>query len=973
MKRTCAFLLVLSCFVSLSFPPGVLEAAVSPQIADFLCEQGMSYYNQHDCARALVEFKKALIADPGSAVAKEYLSRLQPSCNLSDQIAGPEIDKALEAMILNREVSGALGKAPSAPGLSAKKISAQEKKAIVDIQRAVIFEKKIEKAPPKRRTAHLSSYRMPFAPGPAPSGPSITPEPPPEIIVDLSTMQKKGDFYEIECAVDDALVIHSQKVSRFVVTDPSFLNAARRNDSDVLVNPKNVGTGYMYLWDDQGRENLKFMIGPKRFPEYIAELIKEQRTAAELPQSFKVTYSIENDVFMTGRGIGDLKRTSHPFVYTSAVTGETPYGFFDSAIQGTRTEVGKYYIPNFRMSLTNAHYDQFKGIDVRAFDYTPIFNSFDFPTSDLRGIEVEAPMFNRKVHYTAFWGAIPLGNFSNLPATSGLSKTKKAWLEGIGVDYKPIEPLDLRSFYAHSYGPERTQPVVTSDTMGSGADYHIGPWGVGAEAASDTQHTSYTTRTSWRIPKLDIGMSMTDNAKNYASVFGGEPTGGDIGGTLNLTYRPTPTLTFSNAVAGDRDRVFFNPASPARPNYTGSSHIDWMADEHTEYEIGYDLDDRLGSNTPSVTESKEIIFRKKLFFIRKLATFISYQNRKSKNLTSPAQDFNNNRILAGLSFRVISELYLYYNREYNMLRNKFSNETASPMAQEIGLNYYRRIFNSPFYGRMRASYHTEENVESPLSYLSGEDRLEGEGELTYKPTPDQETFLRLRVTNVWAAKPGVTKHFDVDLAWGVRLLWDTGFRWMPRGSFQGYVYYDANADGVRQAGERGLAGVVIKTSQGQTATTDAKGYYKIKDVVGKLTTLELNTKTLPRNYSPTTSVSKDVDIVHATTKRVDFGATTRMEVSGIVFLDKNGNGKYDPGVDEPVKGVVIVFDGKEKIASSILGEYMFRKMAPGEHTVAIDLKTLPLKYIPKVPVKKTIRVAEGEMSNYYIPLELQSQ
>ena len=252
--------------------------------------------------------------------------------------------------------------------------------------------------------------------------------------------------------------------------------------------------------------------------------------------------------------------------------------------------------------------------------------------------------------------------------------------------------------------------------------------------------------------------------------------------------------------------------------------------------------------------------------------------------------------------------------------------------------------------------------------MSGEDRLEGAAELTFKPTPNNEAFIRGRISDIWAEKAGVVKHFDFDLSWGMRLLWDTAFRWQSVGSFCGYVFYDQSGDGSRQSYERGVKGAVVKASDGKTCVTNAAGFYKISHISGKETTLSLDLSTIPKGYSPTTSAMLGVDIVHARTKRVDFGITTRSEISGLIFNDKNNNGAYDPG-EEGVGNVVILLDDKTRAVSSPLGEYMLRKLTPGGHILKLDLRSLPLKFIPKVPVIKTVKVLEGAAFVYNIPLQ----
>lgn len=941
MRKIISSFLILLVSISLTFPREICYAVVSPQIADFLCEKGTFYYNQGKYPEALIEFKKALLANPESAVAKDFIGLIEihkPTVPIA-----PLPEAGLVAKISS--VSSFLNKFEKMP-------PGKKGPGVQELQSAVVKEK-------KGKTPGLEKL-MPGAPKQSPV--------PQEIVIDIDAKVEGRDLSNIDTNVGERLLMKGKNVTRFLATDPAILKAARQTSDEILVEPLEIGTSHIIFWDDDGTKTFNFNVAQRKFEEEILRSARQRYLELSRPESFKVSYSIDSDSFMTGRGVGDLKRQSIVYGYSSSIIGETPYGNFDAAVAGNRSNEGIYRVSNLRMGLTRAHYDQFKDINLRFFDFTPTFPSFGFPSIDLRGASVDAPMFNKRINYTAFWGAIPLGTFTQLESSSGLSRTKKAWLEGIGVNYRLSQFANFNSFYAHSYGPDRTAPVLTDGVTGFGMDYRIGRVNVGTAAAYDMHDSiSYTANSSLTISRLRIGMSMTENNKNFKSLLGGATTSGSTGGSLSLDYRPTQNLAILNTFTGTHDKVFNNPARPTRPNYNSNTRVLLTPDAHTDVELGYIMDDQIGSVSPAVTETKELVLRKRLYFFKKLSTFLTYQNTKSKNYTSAVQDFNNNRIFGGVNLRLIGELYFYYTKEFDILRNTFTGETALPTAQEYGLNYYSRIFDTPFYTNLRLVYRDEENTQSVLSNLSGEDRLEGVAELTFKPNPDAEAFLKCRITDVWAEKAGVTKHFDVDWNWGLRFVWDTGLRWESVGGFAGFVFYDLNADGIKQAAEKGVKGVQIKAADGKVATTDDKGYYRISGVKGKRTVLEMVFQTVPRGYNATTSAQREVDIVAAKTKRVDFGIATRSEISGVVFNDKNGNGKFEAG-EEAVKGVGIILDDKQRTVSTVLGEYMFRKLSPGEHTLKLDLKSLPVKFIPKVPVVKKVSVVEGATFVYNIPL-----
>lgn len=940
-----------------TFANGIVSAAApSPQIADFLCERAISLYNSGKHTKALEEFKKALMANPNSLIAKKFISLIEKGTDLKEKSAISEEEYSLASQAMDNIET----ELPLKKNVARKKASFEADESyysgdVVDLERDIV-DKKSEAG--QKQIPLLKSVE--------------TPKEKQETIIDVDQFRTGVDIPVIETNVGQRLIFTSTNIVRFLADNPDLLNSGRLGQGEVFMDPKMIGMTFAHIWDNSGMRTFKLVIGSRKIEQ---EFIETQQQAgvynAELPESFKVSYSVEDNQFYTGRRVEDLERRSHTMTYNANIRGETPYGNIDAAANASRLSENNYNISNLRLGITNGHYDEIKDITLRFFDFYAPFSSFGFPASDLRGVMIDAPMFDKKLNYTAFWGALPQGNFTQLSSQSGLSPTKDVHLEGVGLNYRLLPSLNFKTFYAHSYGPERTYPVLTDKVTGFGTQFRIGHASFNTEMAYDMlNNISYSASSNFSVSKLNVSMSMTDNNKNFASVFGGVPNSGSTNGSLGITYKPTQNVTISQHVTGTRDKVFGNPDNPTRPNYYSTTSYRWRIDPHSDLELRYILDDRMGSVSPSVTETKEIVLSKRFYMFRKFNSYINFSNRKNKNFASGSQNFNNNRVLMGLSCRLAGDLNGYYNREFNFIRNKYTGETAYPLAQEMGLQYYHPFISLPFIINLRLYFRDEQDTESDLSYLSGEDRLEGEWELTFKPNPDSEIFFRNRLTNVWAEREGVAKHLDYDISWGMRLLWDTGLRWISKGGFSGFVFYDLNSDGKKQRGEKGVPGVKVTSSDGKTSVTDQSGMFKISGVKGRKAVLEIDVTTIPKGYNPTTSVSRELDIVASKVKRVDFGITTTSEISGIVFNDSNNNGIYDPG-EETIKNVSIVLDDKINAMTTPLGEFMFRNLKPGEHKLQINLKSVPLEFIPKVPIVKKLKVIEGTTFIYNIPLKLQ--
>lgn len=77
------------------------------------------------------------------------------------------------------------------------------------------------------------------------------------------------------------------------------------------------------------------------------------------------------------------------------------------------------------------------------------------------------------------------------------------------------------------------------------------------------------------------------------------------------------------------------------------------------------------------------------------------------------------------------------------------------------------------------------------------------------------------------------------------------------------------------------------------------------------------------------------------------------EVGGVVFTDLNRNGEIDPG-EEGVENIVIMLDGVFKCYTDLKGEFKFKNVKSGIHTVSMDISSLPAHYNPFLPIDQEI-------------------
>jgi hypothetical protein len=355
-------------------------------------------------------------------------------------------------------------------------------------------------------------------------------------------------------------------------------------------------------------------------------------------------------------------------------------------------------------------------------------------------------------------------------------------------------------------------------------------------------------------------------------------------------------------------------------------------------------------------------------FIRKINTYLDYRHKERKSFTNHASDYINENILAGLRFNLISHIYYFLNQQWNWLEERYYGNRSQPRVWETGVDLSRQIGTSPFYENIRFLYRDEQDTGSVLSFLSGEDYIEGYTEISYRPQPSTEAYLSTRIRNIWADNPSVTKRIEVDFNAGLRHVWDTGLRWDSQGTIEGYVFRDLNSDGLRQRDEAPLSDIKILLGKNKSATTDIFGYYKFSKVRGKKAYVVIDVSSLPTGFVLTVPPRQEVAIVHRGISRVDFGVISRCEISGIVFYDANGNNEFDPS-EQPIRSAVLTLENGMKALTGGDGRYYFRNVPSGEHTITLLLNSLPTGYLPKVPITKEIDVFEGLAYYHNIPLK----
>ena len=192
---------------------------------------------------------------------------------------------------------------------------------------------------------------------------------------------------------------------------------------------------------------------------------------------------------------------------------------------------------------------------------------------------------------------------------------------------------------------------------------------------------------------------------------------------------------------------------------------------------------------------------------------------------------------------------------------------------------------------------------------------------------------------------------------------DVDFGYKGAGSIGNRLWYDADADGVQDFGEPGLAGTTVELLDGggaviATTTTDSNGVYTFTGLAAGSYTVRVVASTLPAGgLAPTydldgtgTPHTAAVTLNSGQTRTdVDFGYRGTRSLGDRVWKDLDGDGVQEAG--EPgINGVTVrLFLGSTEIASTVTagdGNYSFTNLPELTYTVKINSATLPAGMTP---------------------------
>jgi hypothetical protein len=159
------------------------------------------------------------------------------------------------------------------------------------------------------------------------------------------------------------------------------------------------------------------------------------------------------------------------------------------------------------------------------------------------------------------------------------------------------------------------------------------------------------------------------------------------------------------------------------------------------------------------------------------------------------------------------------------------------------------------------------------------------------------------------------------------------------GSVAGRVFNDILQNGERTAGSLpGISGVRVNLRSTTTGLgplslfVDGSGSYQFRRVPPGSYTLEIDPATLPADFSVPAQSSWEVVVEPLQNLYLDIPVSAQRALSGVVFVDKDGDGKFDAEKDQPIEGAR-VFAGDKEVITGKGGAYVLRNLPSGRTEV----------------------------------------
>jgi len=155
---------------------------------------------------------------------------------------------------------------------------------------------------------------------------------------------------------------------------------------------------------------------------------------------------------------------------------------------------------------------------------------------------------------------------------------------------------------------------------------------------------------------------------------------------------------------------------------------------------------------------------------------------------------------------------------------------------------------------------------------------------------------------------------------------------------EGNVYLDVDGNGIISPKDRPLEGVEVVLSKGERFISDKEGYFIFDNLYPGEYLIGINTVTLPGKYRVISPTPLPIVLMDGLTDYQEFLIGVRRKplakLSGLVFIDKNGDKTFQKG--EPLPETFQVTLDKTVRTTGRNGRFVFSRLDSGRHELEIQ-------------------------------------
>jgi len=182
------------------------------------------------------------------------------------------------------------------------------------------------------------------------------------------------------------------------------------------------------------------------------------------------------------------------------------------------------------------------------------------------------------------------------------------------------------------------------------------------------------------------------------------------------------------------------------------------------------------------------------------------------------------------------------------------------------------------------------------------------------------------------------------------------------GILMGQVFFDKNHDGRQQKDEQGIGGVKVSIKGTRVAlNADRRGHFTIQNLPVGIYRITPDVSRLPLGFVRQAESETPVQIGDARITTIKIPIVEGSRVSGVVYVDENGNQKVDKG--EPrIENIGLELSSGEETASTLFGQFTFDFLPPDNYVLKVQDDTLSNEYEIDPTMKWGIELSSGEKS-----------